>query len=86
VQHLHKFHGCRKREGWAMDVSMLRHTQDTVPSHCGFCLAKMNSWEQRVQHLATHFRSGVTMEQWEGGCGIEEPMAAMLQGALPLRI
>ncbi|SPO07313.1 uncharacterized protein DNG_10007 [Cephalotrichum gorgonifer] len=86
VQHLHKFHGCRRREGWAMDVSMLRHTQDAVPSRCGFCQAKMNSWKQRVQHLAAHFQSGFTMEQWEGGCGIGEPMAAMVQGALPKRI
>ncbi|CRK20554.1 hypothetical protein BN1723_000369 [Verticillium longisporum] len=29
VQHLQKFHGCRRREGWAMDVSMLRRTQDS---------------------------------------------------------
>ncbi|KAM0327650.1 hypothetical protein ACHAQA_005943 [Verticillium albo-atrum] len=82
VQHLHKFHGCRRREGWAMDVSMLRHTQDAVPSRCGFCGVRMGGWEQRVQHLAAHFRAGLTMERWEGGCGIEGGMAAMVQGVL----
>ncbi|KAM0283267.1 hypothetical protein ACHAQH_002561 [Verticillium albo-atrum] len=79
VQHLHKFHGCRRREGWGMDVSMLRHTQDAVPSCCGFCGARMGGWEQRAQHLAAHFRAGLTMESWEGGCGIQEPMAVMVK-------
>ncbi|RNJ58234.1 hypothetical protein D7B24_004873 [Verticillium nonalfalfae] len=65
VQHLQKFHGCRRREGWAMDVSMLRRTQDSVPSHCGFCGVRMTGWEQRVQHLAAHFRAGLTMEAWD---------------------
>ncbi|KAG7116063.1 Homeobox protein BEL1 like [Verticillium longisporum] len=80
VQHLQKFHGCRRREGWAMDVSMLRRTQDSVPSHCGFCGVRMTGWEQRVQHLAAHFRAGLTMEAWDGECGIQGPMAVMVKG------
>jgi hypothetical protein len=71
-QHLHKFHRCRKWDGWKPDLSLVQNRQDAVRSRCGFCQVSMNSWEERMDHLASHFRSGLTMESWTGGCGIED--------------
>ncbi|KAI1057179.1 hypothetical protein LB507_002207 [Fusarium sp. FIESC RH6] len=72
-QHLHKFHGCRKWDGWKPDLSLLQHRQDIFQSQCGFCQATMNSWEERTDHVAAHYRSGLTMDQWVGGSGIHDP-------------
>ncbi|KAI5460308.1 hypothetical protein BGZ63DRAFT_358034 [Mariannaea sp. PMI_226] len=66
-QHLHKFHRCRKWEGWKPDLRLLQHRQDSVQSCCGFCQAILNGWEERMDHLAAHFRAGLTMESWAGG-------------------
>lgn len=72
-QHLHKFHGCRKWDGWKPDLSLLQHRQDIIRSQCGFCQVMMDSWGERTDHIAAHFRSGLTMEQWVGGSGIHDP-------------
>lgn len=66
-QHLYKFHGCRKWEGWTPDLSILRVSLDEVRSRCGFCDVVMESWTQRESHLTSHFRAGMTMAQWRGG-------------------
>ncbi|PTB69239.1 hypothetical protein BBK36DRAFT_1110591 [Trichoderma citrinoviride] len=65
-QHLHKFHRCRKWDGWKPNLHLLQHHQDTYESVCGFCQLKMHSWEERVHHLASHFRRGATMAEWAG--------------------
>ncbi|OAA80721.1 Homeodomain-related protein [Akanthomyces lecanii RCEF 1005] len=69
-QHLHKFHHCNKWDGWKPDLALLQHKQDKLQSRCGFCNVSMNSWEERAQHLASHFRRGATMADWSGGSGI----------------
>lgn len=69
-QHLHKFHHCKKWEGWKPNLALLQHKQDRLHSQCGFCNVTMNSWEERAQHLASHFRRGATMAEWTGGSGI----------------
>ncbi|TQV94043.1 homeobox and C2H2 transcription factor [Cordyceps javanica] len=69
-QHLHKFHHCKKWDGWKPDLALLQHKQDKLQSRCGFCNVTMNSWEERAQHLASHFRRGATMADWSGGPGI----------------
>ncbi|RFU80379.1 hypothetical protein TARUN_1845 [Trichoderma arundinaceum] len=65
-QHLHKFHRCRKWDGWKPNLHLLQHRQDKFESTCGFCQLKMHSWDERVQHLASHFRRGATMAEWTG--------------------
>ncbi|ATY61330.1 homeobox and C2H2 transcription factor, putative [Cordyceps militaris CM01] len=72
-QHLHKFHHCKKWEGWKPDLALLQHKQDRLQSRCGFCNVTMSSWEERAQHLASHFRRGATMTEWSGGPGIRLP-------------
>lgn len=69
-QHLHKFHRCKKWEGWKPNLNLLQHRQDKLQSQCGFCNVMMNSWEERAQHLASHFRRGATMAEWSGGPGV----------------
>ncbi|OAQ99788.1 hypothetical protein LLEC1_07792 [Akanthomyces lecanii] len=69
-QHLHKFHHCSKWDGWKPDLALLQHKQDKLQSRCGFCNVSMDSWEERAQHLASHFRRGATMADWTGGSGI----------------
>ncbi|KAM0447031.1 hypothetical protein ACHAPV_004341 [Trichoderma viride] len=64
-QHLHKFHRCRKWEGWKPDLHLLQHRQDKFESVCGFCQLKTHSWDERIQHLTSHFRRGVTMAEWK---------------------
>ncbi|KAF4456761.1 Homeobox protein meis3-B [Fusarium austroafricanum] len=72
-QHLIKFHACRKWDGWKPDLSLLQHRQDITRSKCGFCQVMMDSWGERIDHIAAHFRSGLTMEHWVGGSGIYDP-------------
>lgn len=72
-QHLHKFHRCKKWEGWRPNLGLLQHRQDKVQSKCGFCQVTLNSWDERAQHLASHFRKGATMADWTGGPGIQLP-------------
>jgi len=31
---------------------------------CGFCKSDLGSWAERVEHIAAHFQSGVTMQDW----------------------
>ncbi|KAJ3477783.1 hypothetical protein NLG97_g8746 [Lecanicillium saksenae] len=69
-QHLHKFHHCKKWDGWKPNLALLQHKQDKLQSQCGFCNVTMNSWEERAQHLASHFRRGATMAEWSGDSGI----------------
>lgn len=72
-QHLQKFHGCRKWEGWSLDLGSLLVSNDNVRSKCGFCGLVMSSWKLRAQHIAAHFRSGLTMSHWRGDAGLEQP-------------
>ncbi|KAH8649918.1 hypothetical protein BX600DRAFT_368864, partial [Xylariales sp. PMI_506] len=69
-QHLQKFHGCRKWDGWRPDLNHLRHTDGAVLSRCGFCQEIFETWQEREQHLALHFRAGMSMSQWVGELGL----------------
>jgi hypothetical protein len=32
---------------------------------CGFCQAKLNTWDARETHIANHFKDGLTMAHWQ---------------------
>ncbi|OJI95805.1 hypothetical protein ASPVEDRAFT_871184 [Aspergillus versicolor CBS 583.65] len=68
-QHLYKFHGCRKWDGWTPDLASLKNNSDAIKSRCGFCDVGMISWKEREQHMADHFLKGVTMASWTGERG-----------------
>ncbi|KPM45584.1 hypothetical protein AK830_g926 [Neonectria ditissima] len=52
-------------------------------SRCGFCNTMMDTWQDRVDHLAQHFREGKTMDDWRGDHCFEPPIAARVNNALP---
>jgi hypothetical protein len=63
-QHLQKYHGCQKWQGWDLDLNLWRNRQDAFQSYCGFCNETMGSWSARTAHIAEHFKQGLTMENW----------------------
>ncbi|PSN62731.1 hypothetical protein BS50DRAFT_577635 [Corynespora cassiicola Philippines] len=53
-----------------------------IVSRCGFCNKTLNSWEERSDHLAAHFRSGNTMADWQGTHGFDRAVAARVTNSL----
>lgn len=74
----------------------LAHRLDTLPvpdkwktgssivtSRCGFCDHRLQSWEERVEHLAAHFKKGLTMSNWHGDHDFKPAVAAQVTNAVP---
>jgi hypothetical protein len=62
VQHLRLVHGLETLpliDDWKMEST-------PIVSRCGFCDKTLNSWDERADHLAAHFREGKTMASWTG--------------------
>ncbi|OGM50442.1 hypothetical protein ABOM_000896 [Aspergillus bombycis] len=55
----------------------------TVTSRCGFCDMRLLSWEERVDHLAHHFRNGSTMDCWRGEHGFPPEITKHVTNSLP---
>ncbi|CRG88408.1 hypothetical protein PISL3812_05438 [Talaromyces islandicus] len=89
-QHLQKFHRCNAITTSKEDVlqrldRLCRSQQRTqVRSRCGFCQATLQTWDQRVQHLAEHFKQGFRMSQWRGGWGMDEEEEVELRGVIAM--
>jgi hypothetical protein len=43
----------------------------------------MNTWQERVDHLAKHFREGATMDDWKGDHCFESSIAVKVRHAMP---
>jgi hypothetical protein len=78
-QHLQKFHRCTTTSSSSKEDVLRRldrlcrsQPRTQVRSRCGFCQVVLQTWEQRVQHLAEHFKQGCRMSQWRGGWGMDE--------------
>ncbi|KAL7963531.1 hypothetical protein V8C34DRAFT_310494 [Trichoderma compactum] len=54
-----------------------------VSSRCGFCDIRMQTWQERVDHLAKHFRKGATMDSWKGEHCFESSVAVKVTHAMP---
>ena len=79
VQHLRLFHSIETLplvEDWKVGLP-------PIFSRCGFCNANLNSWDERVNHLAAHYRQGKTMDDWTGDHGFDAATAARVAYALP---
>ncbi|KAE8145964.1 hypothetical protein BDV25DRAFT_170099 [Aspergillus avenaceus] len=79
VQHLRLVHSLDTLP-WIDDWKM---GQSSIPSRCGFCDHAMDTWEERVDHLAGHFRKNATMNDWKGDHGFPPSIAAQVTNALP---
>lgn len=53
-----------------------------VKSRCGICGLRMETWKERVEHLAKHFRKGATMADWKGDHDFEPHVKAQVTNAL----
>ncbi|KAL4913520.1 hypothetical protein BDW62DRAFT_161123 [Aspergillus aurantiobrunneus] len=78
-QHLRLMHNVR------FDPSMDQwrsHTTEII-SRCGFCGITLTTWKGRADHLATHFKNGADMVQWQGGWGFEPAVQNLVENAMP---
>lgn len=58
-----------------------------IRSNCGFCGIVLDSWLDRVEHLADHFKMGRTMADWVGDWGLEDGVLNKLENSfLPCKI
>jgi hypothetical protein len=78
-QHLRLVHGCKMLE--SMDVWKSEAT--FIKSRCGFCKTDFTRWQDRIDHLAKHFRAGHQMKDWKGCRGLDPAVAAQVTNAMP---
>jgi hypothetical protein len=79
VQHLRLVHGLETLpliDDWKVASA-------PVLSRCGFCETALNSWDDRTDHIAAHFRSGKTMADWLGDHGFTADISARVSNAFP---
>jgi hypothetical protein len=79
VQHLRLVHGLNTLpliDDWKVASA-------PIASRCGFCDTTLNSWDERTEHLAAHFRSGKTMADWHGELGFSPEINARVSNAFP---
>ena len=54
-----------------------------VLSRCGFCGVGMRTWQERVDHIAKHYRDeGRSMADWVGDWGFEPAVLGMVERAV----
>lgn len=79
VQHLrlvHRVNEIPAIDGW-------RKEAPPFVCQCGFCGRQLNSWTERVDHLADHFRQGCTMRDWRRGYGLPPEIAEQVRNVMP---
>ncbi|KAE8382669.1 hypothetical protein BDV26DRAFT_222555 [Aspergillus bertholletiae] len=54
-----------------------------IKSRCGFCDARFDTWPERVDHVADHFKKGADMIQWKGCWGFEPSITQLVENAMP---
>ncbi|CAH0030566.1 unnamed protein product [Clonostachys rhizophaga] len=78
VQHLRHVHQVKNPD----NIESCKEEGPKVASRCGFCNIRMETWEARVEHLARHFKSGATMDQWKGEHDFDPSIAAQVRHAI----
>jgi hypothetical protein len=54
-----------------------------IKSRCGFCGIVVQTWKDRVDYLAGHFKNGASMAQWQGDWGFDPPIQEQVENAVP---
>ncbi|KAG8668027.1 hypothetical protein FPOAC2_10213 [Fusarium poae] len=80
IQHLRLVHGLEFRK-WPMED--WRFKLEDIISRCGFCDANMTTWSERANHLAEHFKDGMTMADWKGNWGFDGLTLDMVENSMP---
>lgn len=76
LRHVHQVHNTPFLDDWKKEMK-------NFTSRCGFCDMVLDSWDDRVSHLAKHFRKGSTMKDWKGDHDFAPHITAQLQNAYP---
>ncbi|KAL4952896.1 hypothetical protein BDW69DRAFT_195262 [Aspergillus filifer] len=79
AQHLRLVHGVSS----CPDMDRWKISRPAVSSRCGLCDQRLNTWEERIDHLAEHFRTGQTMADWVGEHEFPADFAGLVANALP---
>ncbi|KAL2795496.1 hypothetical protein BJX66DRAFT_324588 [Aspergillus keveii] len=77
-QHLKLTHNAT----WLPSMEAWLETRNAIVSRCGFCSATFSAWDERLEHIAEHFKAGATMAQWKGGWGFEPEIEKEVQNAM----
>jgi hypothetical protein len=76
LRHVHQVHNPPPLDDWKKEMKIFT-------SRCGFCDEILDNWDDRVSHLAKHFRNGSTMKDWKGDHDFAPHITAKLQNAYP---
>ncbi|KAF5001237.1 hypothetical protein FGRMN_1180 [Fusarium graminum] len=79
-QHLKLVHNTKFAE-WPM--RQWKAPPPAIRSRCGFCNLVMETWIDRVHHLADHFKTGKTMADWKGDWGFEPHILELVENSIP---
>ncbi|GKU21275.1 unnamed protein product [Fusarium langsethiae] len=79
-QHLRLVHVSEFRK-WPMEDWKFKH--EDIISRCGFCDSNMTTWSERANHLAEHFKDGMTMAEWKGNWGFDALTLDMVENSMP---
>nr|POE53555.1 homeobox protein pknox1 [Quercus suber] len=78
-QHMRLMHGCEMTSA----MSDWKSIAVNVNSRCGFCAQRFSTWQERVDHLTAHFKTGSRMAQWRGCRGLDPAVTAQVTNAMP---
>ncbi|KAJ5625099.1 hypothetical protein N7510_001408 [Penicillium lagena] len=78
-QHLRLMHHAK----FQSPMETWRSTINDIKSRCGFCGTSFNTWKDRVDHLAGHFKNGALMAQWQGDWGFDRAIMSRVENAIP---
>ncbi|KAF3401988.1 hypothetical protein F1880_009804 [Penicillium rolfsii] len=79
VQHLRHVH----QVNTIPPIDEWKSESKNITSRCGFCDQKLLDWDERIDHIGDHFRSGCTMKDWKGDHGFPPSITAQLRNAFP---
>ncbi|OQE34823.1 hypothetical protein PENCOP_c015G00305 [Penicillium coprophilum] len=77
-QHLRSVHNVEYHSSldkWCESTTSFR-------SRCGFCNSNFETWEERVDHVAEHFKEGADMSQWTGDWGFDPEVERQVGNAM----
>lgn len=78
-QHLKLMHNVK----YDPSMDKWRSSTTEMKSRCGFCGATFTTWKDRVDHLASHFKNGADINQWQGDWGFEPFVQSLVESAMP---
>lgn len=76
LRHLHQVNTVPSIDDWKQESK-------NITSRCGFCDQKLHDWDERIEHIGDHFRSGLTMKDWQGDHAFPPSITAQLRNAFP---